>query len=178
MPLARSAPDEQSVLGEPGAAQQPLTRWLACSSTWPSSRSRAARSRRRSLQWPPSICCSNQSRSSASRSSSCSVLRDAPAAGSSALGLGASAAGEPAGSPAPPKNCSVLMSVLVPSPSRSGTPLAEDGAMQAIASPGSLITIAGAVLTVVGSIAYVTDSPTLSLAGVFYGVPVLLGGLP
>jgi hypothetical protein len=49
--------------------------------------------------------------------------------------------------------------------------------MQAIASPGSLITIAGAVLTVVGSIAYVTDSPTLSLAGVFYGVPVLLGGL-
>ena len=55
--------------------------------------------------------------------------------------------------------------------------MAEDGAMQAIASPGSLITIAGAVLTVVGSIAYVTDSPTLSLAGVFYGVPVLLGGL-
>ncbi|MCX5941891.1 MAG: DUF2854 domain-containing protein [Cyanobacteria bacterium] len=49
--------------------------------------------------------------------------------------------------------------------------------MQAIASPGSLITIAGAVMTVVGSIAYVTDSPTLSLAGVFYGVPVLLGGL-
>jgi hypothetical protein len=49
--------------------------------------------------------------------------------------------------------------------------------MQAIASPGSLITIAGAVLTVIGSIAYVTDSPTLSLAGVFYGVPVLLGGL-
>ena len=49
--------------------------------------------------------------------------------------------------------------------------------MQAIASPGSLITIAGAALTVVGSIAYVTDSPTLSLAGVFYGVPVLLGGL-
>lgn len=49
--------------------------------------------------------------------------------------------------------------------------------MNAFASPGSLVTIAGAVLTVIGSIAYVTDSPNLSLAGVFYGVPVLLGGL-
>jgi hypothetical protein len=49
--------------------------------------------------------------------------------------------------------------------------------MQALLSPGSLVTIAGAVLTVIGSIAYATDSPNLSLAGVFYGVPVLLGGL-
>ncbi len=49
--------------------------------------------------------------------------------------------------------------------------------MQALTSPGSLLTIAGAVLTVIGSIAYATDSPNLSLAGVFYGVPVLLGGL-
>jgi len=49
--------------------------------------------------------------------------------------------------------------------------------MQALFSPGSLVTIAGAVLTVIGSIAYATDSPNLSLAGVFYGVPVLLGGL-
>jgi hypothetical protein len=49
--------------------------------------------------------------------------------------------------------------------------------MQELRSPGSLITIAGAALTVIGSIAYATDSPNLSLAGVFYGVPVLLGGL-
>jgi hypothetical protein len=49
--------------------------------------------------------------------------------------------------------------------------------MQELRSPGSLVTIAGAALTVIGSIAYATDSPNLSLAGVFYGVPVLLGGL-
>ncbi|MCP9849345.1 DUF2854 domain-containing protein [Cyanobium sp. Morenito 9A2] len=49
--------------------------------------------------------------------------------------------------------------------------------MNDFTSPGSLVTIAGAALTVIGSIAYVTDSPNLSLAGVFYGVPVLLGGL-
>lgn len=49
--------------------------------------------------------------------------------------------------------------------------------MNALASPGTLVTITGAALTVIGSIAYVSDSPNLSLAGVFYGVPVLLGGL-
>jgi hypothetical protein len=49
--------------------------------------------------------------------------------------------------------------------------------MQAITSPGSLLTILGAVLTVVGTIAYATDSPNISLAGVFYGIPLLLGGL-
>ncbi len=49
--------------------------------------------------------------------------------------------------------------------------------MQALTSPGSLVTIAGATLTVIGSIAYATDSPNLSLAGVFYGIPILLGGL-
>jgi hypothetical protein len=49
--------------------------------------------------------------------------------------------------------------------------------MRSLPSPGSLVTVAGAVLTVIGSIAYATDSPNLSLAGVFYGVPVLLGGL-
>ncbi|MCP9771829.1 DUF2854 domain-containing protein [Synechococcus sp. Tobar12-5m-g] len=49
--------------------------------------------------------------------------------------------------------------------------------MQALTSPGSLLTILGAVLTVVGSIAYATDSPNISLAGVFYGIPLLLGGL-
>ncbi|MCX5940531.1 MAG: DUF2854 domain-containing protein, partial [Cyanobium sp. LacPavin_0818_WC50_MAG_67_9] len=49
--------------------------------------------------------------------------------------------------------------------------------MQAILSPGSLVTIAGAVLTVVGSIAYATDSPNLSLPTIFYGIPIFLGGL-
>jgi hypothetical protein len=49
--------------------------------------------------------------------------------------------------------------------------------MQALTSPGSLLTILGSVLTVVGSIAYATDSPNISLAGVFYGIPLLLGGL-
>jgi hypothetical protein len=49
--------------------------------------------------------------------------------------------------------------------------------MLAILSPGSLITVGGAALTVIGSIAYATDSPNISLAGVFYGVPLLLGGL-
>jgi hypothetical protein len=49
--------------------------------------------------------------------------------------------------------------------------------MLALTSPGSLLTILGATLTVIGSIAYATDSPNISLAGVFYGVPVLLGGL-
>jgi hypothetical protein len=56
-------------------------------------------------------------------------------------------------------------------------PLEEDGVMNDLRSTGSLVTIAGAVLTVIGTIAYATDSPNLSLAGVFYGVPVLLGGL-
>ena len=51
------------------------------------------------------------------------------------------------------------------------------GGMQAFLSPGSLVTVAGAVLTVIGSIAYATDSPNISLAGVFYGIPILLGGL-
>lgn len=77
-PLPLAPPIQASRPRGPAAAQLPLTRWLACSSTWPNSRSRAAKSRRRSLQWPPSICCSNQSRSAASRSRSWSVLRDAP----------------------------------------------------------------------------------------------------
>ncbi len=49
--------------------------------------------------------------------------------------------------------------------------------MQALLSPGSLVTIAGAVLTVIGSIAYATDIPNLSLPTIFYGIPILLGGL-
>jgi len=44
-------------------------------------------------------------------------------------------------------------------------------------SPGSLVTVAGAVLTVVGSIAYLGDNANLSLPTIFYGIPILLGGL-
>jgi Protein of unknown function (DUF2854) len=40
----------------------------------------------------------------------------------------------------------------------------------------ALISIGG-VLTIVGFVAYATDNPTLNLAGFFYGIPVLLGGL-
>jgi len=49
--------------------------------------------------------------------------------------------------------------------------------MNALFSPGSLVTIAGAVLTVVGSIAYLGDNANLSLPTIFYGIPILLGGL-
>ena len=49
--------------------------------------------------------------------------------------------------------------------------------MISLPSPGSLVTIAGATLTVIGSIAYTTDNPNISIAGVFYGIPILLGGL-
>lgn len=49
--------------------------------------------------------------------------------------------------------------------------------MQVLTSPGSLVTVAGAVLTVVGSIAYLHDNANLSLPTIFYGIPILLGGL-
>lgn len=45
-------------------------------------------------------------------------------------------------------------------------------------SPGSLVTIAGGVLTVVGATAYATGSANLSLPTIFYGIPILLGGWP
>ena len=44
--------------------------------------------------------------------------------------------------------------------------------MQAILSPGSLVTIAGAVLTVIGTIAYATDIPNLSLPNLITGLVV------
>ena len=44
-------------------------------------------------------------------------------------------------------------------------------------SLGSLGLIVGAVLTVIGFYAYATGNATLNLAGLFYGVPILLGGL-
>ncbi|MEB3157677.1 MAG: DUF2854 domain-containing protein [Cyanobacteriota bacterium] len=49
--------------------------------------------------------------------------------------------------------------------------------MQRLLSPGTLVTLAGVVLTVVGSLAYVTDHPNLSLPTIFYGIPIFLGGL-
>jgi hypothetical protein len=35
----------------------------------------------------------------------------------------------------------------------------------------------GGLLTLMGFVAYATDNPTLNLAGFFYGIPLLLGGL-
>ncbi|MFM7269762.1 MAG: DUF2854 domain-containing protein [Cyanobium sp.] len=49
--------------------------------------------------------------------------------------------------------------------------------MQSLLSPGSLVTVGGAVLTVIGSIAYLGDNANLSLPTIFYGIPILLGGL-
>ncbi|UPM50321.1 DUF2854 domain-containing protein [Synechococcus sp. A10-1-5-1] len=49
--------------------------------------------------------------------------------------------------------------------------------MLAIASPGSLVTLAGAALSVIGWIGYATSNPNLSLPTIFYGIPILLGGL-
>ena len=44
-------------------------------------------------------------------------------------------------------------------------------------SLGTLALWVGTILTLVGFAAYFTDNPTLNLAGFFYGIPVLLGGL-
>jgi hypothetical protein len=49
--------------------------------------------------------------------------------------------------------------------------------MQSLPSPGTLVTLTGAALTVIGSLAYVSDHPNLSLPTIFYGIPILLGGL-
>ena len=49
--------------------------------------------------------------------------------------------------------------------------------MQSLRSPGTLVTLAGSALTVIGSLAYVSDHPNLSLPCIFYGIPILLGGL-
>jgi hypothetical protein len=53
----------------------------------------------------------------------------------------------------------------------------EDGTMQALLSPGSLVTIAGAALSVIGWLGYASGNPNLSLPTIFYGIPILLGGL-
>lgn len=44
-------------------------------------------------------------------------------------------------------------------------------------SLGNVALFVGAVLTVVGFLAYAGGNATLNLAGFFYGIPVLLGGL-
>lgn len=44
-------------------------------------------------------------------------------------------------------------------------------------SLGSLGLVVGGTLTIVGFIAYATGNATLNLAGLFYGVPLVLGGL-
>lgn len=49
--------------------------------------------------------------------------------------------------------------------------------MQALFSPGSLVTLAGAALSVIGWIGYASGNPNLSLPTIFYGIPILLGGL-
>lgn len=49
--------------------------------------------------------------------------------------------------------------------------------MNDLFSPGSVVTVSGGVLTVVGAIAYATGSANLSLPTIFYGIPIFLGGL-
>ncbi len=49
--------------------------------------------------------------------------------------------------------------------------------MQALLSPGSLVTLAGALLSVIGWVGYASGNPNLSLPTIFYGIPILLGGL-
>jgi len=49
--------------------------------------------------------------------------------------------------------------------------------MKDLLSPGSLVTVAGGILTVVGAVAYGTGNANLSLPTIFYGIPILLGGL-
>ncbi|MCD8489014.1 MAG: DUF2854 domain-containing protein [Desertifilum sp.] len=44
-------------------------------------------------------------------------------------------------------------------------------------SLGNLLLIVGTPLALGGLIAYFTNNPTLNLAGFFYGIPILLGGL-
>lgn len=37
--------------------------------------------------------------------------------------------------------------------------------------------VLGGIISVIGTVAYFTNNPTLNLAGFFYGIPLLLGGL-
>ena len=49
--------------------------------------------------------------------------------------------------------------------------------MNALLSPGSIITISGASLSVIGLLAYFANATNLSVPTFFYGVPILLIGL-
>jgi len=49
--------------------------------------------------------------------------------------------------------------------------------MNVLFSPGSIITVAGSVLSVIGLLAYFTNATNLSVPTFFYGVPILLIGL-
>ncbi len=42
---------------------------------------------------------------------------------------------------------------------------------------GTVLLVVGAILTLVGFVAYAQENATLNLVGFFYGVPILLGGL-
>ncbi|MGB5915910.1 MAG: DUF2854 domain-containing protein [Phormidesmis sp.] len=42
---------------------------------------------------------------------------------------------------------------------------------------GTVLLVVGAILTVLGFVAYAQENATLNLVGFFYGVPILLGGL-
>ena len=76
---------------------------------------------------------------------------------------------------------SVLLTSALSTSAVLGSPalpaLTEDEVMLSILSPGSLVTIAGASLSVIGWIGYATGNPNLSLPTIFYGIPILLGGL-
>ena len=49
--------------------------------------------------------------------------------------------------------------------------------MNKLFSPGSIITVTGAVLSVIGLVAYFSNATNLSVPTFFYGVPILLIGL-
>ncbi len=49
--------------------------------------------------------------------------------------------------------------------------------MKDLFSPGNIITVTGAVLTVIGAIAYGTGAANLSVPTLFYGFPIFIGGL-
>ena len=49
--------------------------------------------------------------------------------------------------------------------------------MKELLSPANLITVTGAVLTVVGIMAYLTGAANLSVPTLFYGFPIFLAGL-
>ncbi len=51
------------------------------------------------------------------------------------------------------------------------------GNMKQLFSPANLIIVTGAVLTVIGGMAYVTGAANLSVPTLFYGFPIFLAGL-